>query len=78
MSEKNRSAYVLQRGDGLSISEVAALLGTTCNVVKQRTHRAQEQIRKALRHAGWADEVVHLEKCHQDAAAAYLLSERSP
>ena len=53
MSEKNRSAYVLLREEGLSVSEVAAVLGTTSDVVKQRAHRAYEQIRAAMREAGW-------------------------
>ncbi|WP_437289329.1 RNA polymerase sigma factor [Sorangium sp. So ce406] len=53
MSEKNRSAYVLLREEGLSIAEAASVLGTTGDVVKQRAHRAYEQIRSALRYAGW-------------------------
>ncbi|WP_437328679.1 RNA polymerase sigma factor [Sorangium sp. So ce381] len=53
MSEKNRSAYVLLREEGLSVAEAASVLGTTGDVVKQRAHRAYEQIRTALRHAGW-------------------------
>src|SRR5260370_22451708 len=52
MSEKSRSAYVLLREEGLSVGEAALVLGTTSAVVKQRAHRAYEQIRGALRAAG--------------------------
>lgn len=51
MSEKNRSAYILLREEELSVTEAAAVLGTTCDAVKQRAHRACEQIRAALRSA---------------------------
>jgi RNA polymerase sigma-70 factor, ECF subfamily len=53
MSEKNRAAYVLLREEGLSVKEAAAVLGTTEEVVKQRSHRAREQLRGALGAAGW-------------------------
>jgi RNA polymerase sigma-70 factor, ECF subfamily len=55
MSEKNRAAYVLLREEGLSVKEAAALLGTTTEVVKQRSHRACEQLRGALGAAGWRE-----------------------
>jgi RNA polymerase sigma-70 factor, ECF subfamily len=48
MSEKNRAAYILLREEGLNVKEAAALLGTTQDVVKQRAHRAYEQLRRAL------------------------------
>ena len=48
MSEKNRSAYVLMREEGLSAADAAAVLGTTEEAVKQRAHRADRQIRSAL------------------------------
>lgn len=48
MSEKNRHAYILLREEGLSVKEAAAVLGTTTTVVKQRAHRAYEQLRTAL------------------------------
>ena len=51
MSEKNRHAYILLREEGLSVKEAAAVLGTTTTVVKQRAHRAYEQLRTALRAA---------------------------
>jgi RNA polymerase sigma-70 factor (ECF subfamily) len=53
MSERNRKAYVLRERDDLSVMEVAAALGTSHEAAKQRSHRAQEQIRDAVRHAGW-------------------------
>lgn len=48
MSEKNRVAYVLVKEEGLSSKDAAALLGTTVDVVKQRVHRACEQLQAAL------------------------------
>ena len=53
MSEKLRAAYVLVREEGLGVTEAAALLGATGDAVKQRVHRACEQIRSALTDAGW-------------------------
>jgi RNA polymerase sigma-70 factor (ECF subfamily) len=53
MSEKNRSAYVLMREEGLSAADAAAVLGTTVDGVKQRAHRADQQIKSALSDAGW-------------------------
>jgi RNA polymerase sigma-70 factor (ECF subfamily) len=55
MSEKNRSAYVLLREEGLSVRDAAELLGTTTDVVKQRAHRACESLRTALGDAGWKE-----------------------
>jgi RNA polymerase sigma-70 factor (ECF subfamily) len=55
MSEKNRTAYVLLRHEGLKVSEAALVLGTTVDVVKQRAHRAYEQLRSALGAAGWKE-----------------------
>jgi DNA-directed RNA polymerase specialized sigma24 family protein len=55
MSEKNRTAYVLLKEEGLSAKDAAALLGTTADVVKQRAHRAYEQLRSALGEAGWGE-----------------------
>jgi len=57
MSEKNRSAYVLMREEGLSAADAAAVLGTTVDGVKQRAHRADQQIKSALSEAGWIGEV---------------------
>jgi len=53
MSEKNRSAYILLKIEGLSAAEVAAVLGTTADAVKQRAFRAYEALREALSQAGW-------------------------
>jgi len=53
LSEKNRSAYVLMREEGLSAADAAAVLGTTVEGVKQRAHRADQQIKSALSDAGW-------------------------
>ncbi len=55
MSEKNRTAYVLLKEENLSAKEAAMLLGTNTNVVKQRAHRACEQLRAALHAAGWRE-----------------------
>jgi RNA polymerase sigma-70 factor (ECF subfamily) len=57
MSEKNRSAYVLMREEGLSAADAAAVLGTTVDGVKQRAHRADRQIKSALSNAGWTGDV---------------------
>jgi RNA polymerase sigma-70 factor (ECF subfamily) len=56
MSEKNRVAYVLLKEEGLSAKDAAALLGTTADVVKQRAHRAYQQLKSALDAAGWKEE----------------------
>jgi RNA polymerase sigma-70 factor (ECF subfamily) len=57
MSEKNRSAYVLLKEEGLSAKDAAAVLGTTAQAVKQRAHRAYEQLRMAVGTAGWREHV---------------------
>jgi len=56
MSEKNRVAYVLLKEEGLSVKDAAAILGTTAPVVRQRAHRAYEQLRTALGTAGWKED----------------------
>jgi RNA polymerase sigma-70 factor, ECF subfamily len=53
MSEKNRIAYVLLKEEGLSAKDAAAILGTSADAVKQRAHRAYEQLKTALDAAGW-------------------------
>jgi RNA polymerase sigma-70 factor, ECF subfamily len=55
MSEKNRVAYVLLKEENLSVKDAAAILGTNCDVVKQRAHRAYEQLKAALDAAGWRE-----------------------
>lgn len=52
MSEKNRVAYSLLKEEGLCAKDAAAVLGTTADAVKQRAHRAYEQLRAALDAAG--------------------------
>ncbi|MGK3997165.1 RNA polymerase sigma factor [Sorangium sp. So ce1024] len=59
MSELSRVAYLLLKEEGLNVSEAAAVLGTSTDVVKQRAHRAYNQIRAALCAAGWT------EHCHE-------------
>src|SRR5262245_30313509 len=54
MSEKNRSAYILLREEGLSVADAAMILGTTRDAVRQRAHRADLQVRDAVTVAGWA------------------------
>jgi RNA polymerase sigma-70 factor, ECF subfamily len=56
MSEKNRVAYILLREEGLSAKEAAVVVGTTVDVVKQRAHRAYEQLRSAVGAAGWKEQ----------------------
>jgi RNA polymerase sigma-70 factor (ECF subfamily) len=53
MSEKNRTAYILLREEEMSVQEAADVLGTTTAVVKQRAHRAYEQLRTPVGAAGW-------------------------
>jgi len=55
MPEKNRTAYVLLREEGLSVKEAAAVLGASPDAVKQRAHRAYEQLREAVSRAGWSE-----------------------
>ena len=55
MSEKNRVAYVLLKEEDLTVRAAASVLGTTEAVVRQRAHRAYEQLRVALAAAGWGE-----------------------
>jgi RNA polymerase sigma-70 factor (ECF subfamily) len=48
LSRPQRDAYELVKGDGLSLVEAAAALGTTVTGVKLRTHRAYAALREAL------------------------------
>jgi RNA polymerase sigma-70 factor (ECF subfamily) len=57
MSERNRSAYILLKIEGLTAAEAAAVLGTTGDAVKQRAFRAYEALREALSRAGWKQAV---------------------
>jgi RNA polymerase sigma-70 factor, ECF subfamily len=53
LSESLRSAYVLVKIEGLSCAEAGALLGATSSAVKQRVHRASEELKLGLVEAGW-------------------------
>jgi RNA polymerase sigma-70 factor (ECF subfamily) len=53
LSESLRTAYVLVKIEGLSSAEAASVLGTSTSAVKQRVHRANEELKAALAHAGW-------------------------
>jgi RNA polymerase sigma-70 factor (ECF subfamily) len=48
LSAPQRAAFELVKGDGLSLVEAAAVLGTTVTGVKLRTHRAYAALRSAL------------------------------
>lgn len=48
LPESSRSAFVLNRGEGLSYEEVAAVLGVTTQAVKSRIFRAREELIRAL------------------------------
>ena len=48
LSRPQRDAFELVKGDGLSLVEAAAALGTTVTGVKLRTHRAYTALRSAL------------------------------
>lgn len=48
LPETHRSAFVLNRGDGLSYEEVAAVLGITTQAVKSRIFRAREMLMEFL------------------------------
>ncbi|HVU49462.1 MAG TPA: RNA polymerase sigma factor [Polyangia bacterium] len=48
LSGPQRAAFELVKGDGLSLVEAAAVLGTTVTGVKLRTHRAYAALRLAL------------------------------
>jgi RNA polymerase sigma-70 factor (ECF subfamily) len=48
LSESQRAALRLVRGEGLSLQQAAAALGTTATGVKLRTHRARQFLRATL------------------------------
>lgn len=48
LPESCRSAFVLNRGDGLSYEETAAVLGITIQAVKSRIFRAREMLMESL------------------------------
>lgn len=57
LSEALRPAYVLVRLEGMSCAEAAEILGCTVSAVKQRVHRASEELRVTLQSKGWEDSV---------------------
>jgi len=48
LPEGNRTAFVLNRGEGLSYEEVATVLGVTVQAVKSRIFRAREMLLAGL------------------------------
>ena len=54
LSQPQRVAFKLVKGDGLSLVQAAAVLGTTVTGVKLRTHRAYAALRLALMPVGRA------------------------
>jgi RNA polymerase sigma-70 factor (ECF subfamily) len=48
LPETYRSAFLLNRGEGLSYEEVAAVLGITVQAVKSRIFRAREMLMESL------------------------------
>ncbi|MFO0660460.1 MAG: RNA polymerase sigma factor [Polyangiaceae bacterium] len=52
LPENQSTAFRLLKQEGLSVSEAAAVLGTTETAVKLRAHRAYEAIREALGDSG--------------------------
>lgn len=48
LSENLRSAYVLVKLEDMSHLEAAAILGVSVSALKQRVHRATEELRQAL------------------------------
>jgi len=49
LPESQASAFRLLKGEGLSVAEVADIMGTTKGAVKLRAHRAYEALRSFLR-----------------------------
>ena len=49
LPESQASAFRLLKGEGLSVAEVATIMGTTKGAVKLRAHRAYEALRGLLR-----------------------------
>jgi RNA polymerase sigma-70 factor (ECF subfamily) len=49
LPESQASAFRLLKGEGLSVAEVAGIMGTTKGAVKLRAHRAYEALRQLLR-----------------------------
>jgi RNA polymerase sigma-70 factor (ECF subfamily) len=60
LSETQRSAYVLVKLEGMRCADAAEVLGVSINAVKQRVHRASEQLKSALVAAGWSFDAAAL------------------
>ena len=55
LSANQRGAFVLVKFEGLSCATAAQRLGISTNAVKQRVHRATEELRSALFQSGWTE-----------------------
>jgi RNA polymerase sigma-70 factor (ECF subfamily) len=66
-----RAILVLLHGEGWSVREVAAALGLTATVVKNRAFRARRALRQRLMAEGWgvADDARGAERVHAAGAA---------
>ncbi|MET0342979.1 MAG: RNA polymerase sigma factor [Polyangiales bacterium] len=53
LSESLRSAYVLVKMEGMSCAEAGEVLGASTSAIKQRVHRASEELKAAASEAGW-------------------------
>lgn len=53
LSESLRSAYVLVKLEGLSCAEAGEVLGVSASAIKQRVHRASDDLKLGLASAGW-------------------------
>ncbi|MET0385987.1 MAG: RNA polymerase sigma factor, partial [Polyangiales bacterium] len=53
LSETLRAAYVMVKLEGLGCAEAASVLGVSTSAIKQRVHRASEQLKAALQASGW-------------------------
>lgn len=53
LSETLRAAYVMVKIEGLSCAEAGSVLGASTSAIKQRVHRASEQLKAALVSSGW-------------------------
>jgi DNA-directed RNA polymerase specialized sigma24 family protein len=53
LSESLRSAHVLVKLEGMSCADAGAVLGVSTSAIKQRVHRASEDLKTALTQSGW-------------------------
>jgi RNA polymerase sigma-70 factor (ECF subfamily) len=51
--ESHRAAFEMIRFDGLSVDQVAEVLGASKSATKVRAHRVYERLREALAKLGW-------------------------